>query len=272
MNSQHPQRPILHNQTYVEIPDSINISPENHLFAFLKYTVGTIFGVLAFFWVFTAGIAYLVPYLPPSSEKWLAPIGESYIKSLREKKEIQESSTYSALLSDLMRYVSPPPQNAMHVYEGLGDTLNAYALPGGHIVLYQKLMGQLNDEDAKRFVLAHEMGHVYHRHSLQAMGEKVIFGLLILPASVILPQATGQLSSLLNVSSMQYSQAKELEADRYAVTLLSKARYNPRAGIKVFQLLEAANKNNKSDVPDFLKTHPPDAARIAQIEALTQRR
>jgi predicted Zn-dependent protease len=67
---------------------------------------------------------------------------------------------------------------------------------------------------------------------------------------------------------MQHSQAKELEADRYAVKLLQASNSDAHAGVKVFQLLEKGTKNVKT--PEFLRTHPPDTARIAQIEALTR--
>lgn len=253
---------------YTAIPESINATPESALWMFAKYVLSIVFGVGILFWVLTEGIAQLVPYLPPQSEHWLKPIGDEYIQQETKKKHIATDADYDALLKDLRSHLPTPPWVEMQVYKGLGDTINAYALPGGKIVLYEGLMRQLDDIDARRFVLAHEMGHVYHRHAIQAMGKSVIYATLLMPAAVVFPQLTGTITSLLNVSFMQHSQAKELEADRYAVMLLKASNYDAHAGVKVFQLLEKNTKNAKT--PEFLRTHPPDAARIAQIEALTK--
>jgi Zn-dependent protease with chaperone function len=252
---------------YTAIPESINATPESALWMFAKYVLSIVFGVAILFWVLTEGVAYMVPYLPPESEQWLTPIGEEYIKQQNKKHEIACDADYDAMLKDLKTHLPSPALVDMQIYKGLGDTINAYALPGGKIVLYDGLMRQLDDMDARRFVLAHEMGHVYHRHAIQALGKSVIYATLLMPAAIVFPQLSGSITSLLNVSSMQHSQAKELEADRYAVMLLKASNYDAHAGVKVFQLLEKGTKNVKT--PEFLRTHPPDAARIAQIEALT---
>jgi predicted Zn-dependent protease len=253
--------------TYIEIPDSINVTPHNHFLAFLRYATFTIGGVLALFWILTSGVAYLIPYLPPESDQWMAPLGEAYIKDLKKKHEVVNCPDYTRMLEELSPHMTNPPAVEMEVFQGLGPTLNAYALPGGKIVLYEALMRELKEADARRFVLAHEMGHVYHRHSLQAVGKLFIVWGLITPATVVFPQARNLLEGLLNVSSMQYSQEKELEADRYAIELLTQAGHNPRAGIEVFETLKKATEGNPT--PDFLRTHPPDETRIAQIKALT---
>jgi Zn-dependent protease with chaperone function len=262
-----PQMP--RNKTgYTAIPESINATPESALWMFTKYVLSIVFGVAILFWVLTEGIAYMVPYLPPQSEQWLKPIGDEYIQQETKKNHITTDADYDALLKDLTLHLPTPPLVKMSVYKGLGDTINAYALPGGKIVLYDGLMRQLDDIDARRFVLAHEMGHVYHRHAIQALGKGVIYGTLLMPATIAFPQLSGSIISLLNVSSMQHSQAKELEADRYAVMLLKASNYDAHAGVKVFQLLEKSTKNAKT--PEFLRTHPPDVERIAQIDALTR--
>jgi predicted Zn-dependent protease len=273
MSERHEHPPLTphmpQNKTgYTAIPESINATPESALWMFAKYVLSIVFGVAILFWVLTEGLGYLVPYLPPESEQWLAPIGEEYLKQEVKKNKIATDANYEAMLKDLTSHLPTAPLVEMRVYKGLGDTINAYALPGGKIVLYEGLMRQLDDVNARRFVLAHEMGHVYHRHAIQALGKSVIYATLLMPVAIVFPQLSGSITSLLNVSTMQHSQAKELEADRYAVKLLQASNYDAHAGVKVFQLLEKGTKNVKT--PEFLRTHPPDAARIAQIEALTR--
>jgi beta-barrel assembly-enhancing protease len=249
---------------YVEMPDSINVSPRNPILEFIKYTSITLGSIVGFFWIATTGIGLMVPHLPPSSENWLGWIGDEHIATLEKKKEVKDNETLTKMMRELEAHSPVPSAVELTVHEGQGDTLNAFALPGGHIVLYKSLMNQLPSEDARRFVLAHEMGHVANRHSMQAFGKIAVIGMLAVPINLVLPEVSGQLFGLLNLNSMQHSQAKELEADRYAIELLKAAGSDPRAGIEVFELLESHAGGDAT--PDFMKSHPPSEARITQIK------
>jgi Zn-dependent protease with chaperone function len=101
---------------------------------------------------------------------------------------------------------------------------NALALPGGHIVLTDslvKLMG--NDTDLVMAVLAHELGHVYHRHTMQSLlkgsASALIVGAIAGDVSGI---STLAITAPIALSTIQYTRAGEYEADRYAVELLRK--------------------------------------------------
>jgi Zn-dependent protease with chaperone function len=116
---------------------------------------------------------------------------------------------------------------------GLGDIVtlhyrgmqpNALALPGGHIVLTDslvKLMG--NDTDLVMAVLAHELGHVYHRHTMQSLlkgsASALIVGAIAGDVSGI---STLAITAPIALSTIQYTRAGEYEADRYAIDLLQK--------------------------------------------------
>jgi|GEM_PF-4179241 len=250
---------------YIEMPDSINVTPKNHFLELIKYTCVGLGSILGIFWIAVTGIGLLVPYLPPESENWLGWIGDTHIATLEKKQEVVDNPRYTALMQELEDHSPVPSPTPLSIHEGQGETLNAFALPGGHIVLYKKLMSQLPDDDARRFVIAHEMGHVANRHSMQAFGKIAVIGLLAVPVNMIMPELSGYLFGLLNMSSMQHSQAKELEADRYAIELLKASGHDPKAGIDVFNLLEA-QASGMDKTPDFMKSHPPSEARIAQIK------
>jgi beta-barrel assembly-enhancing protease len=257
---------------YREMPDSINVTPRNPAFEFIKYVFTSVLLVLGLFWGATSGIDHVVPYLPKAADKWLAWVGDEYIKTLKDKKEVAESSSYNAMLEEFRpKLINSLGEDAstsvIQVYQGKGDVMNAYALPGGYIVLYEALMNELPSKDAQRFVLAHELGHVMHRHSLQAAGRLMVVGSLALPVGVLFPHGGSQLIEVMNISAMQHSQLKELEADRYAVALLKATGHDPKVGIEVFEMFEKAAA--KDNVPAFVKTHPPNQTRIDQVKALT---
>jgi beta-barrel assembly-enhancing protease len=265
-------RPAYDAVAYREMPDSINVTPRNPAVEFLKYITLSVLLVLGIFWGATSGIDHLVPYLPKAADGWLAWVGDEYIKTLRKKNEVVESPSYNAMLEEMRPKLrdalgSDASTSVITVHQGKGDVMNAYALPGGHVVLYQALMDALPSKEAQRFVLAHELGHVMHRHSLQAAGRLMVVGSLALPVGVLFPHGGSQLIEVMNISAMQHSQMKELEADRYAVELLKATGHDPKIGIEVFEMFEkVASQDN---VPDFVKTHPPNQRRIDQVKALT---
>jgi Zn-dependent protease with chaperone function len=101
---------------------------------------------------------------------------------------------------------------------------NALALPGGHIVLTDslvKLMG--SDVDLVMAVLAHELGHVSHRHTMQSLLKGSASALIVgAIAGDVSGVSTIALTAPIAASSIQYTRAGEYEADRYAVELLRK--------------------------------------------------
>lgn len=137
---------------------------------------------------------------------------------------------------------------------------NAFSLPGKIVVLTDELVKLVNgDLDAITGVLAHELGHVAHHHSLR----NVIQGaaLTILGSALIgdyssvlaaLPAAFGQL---------RYSRAFEAEADLYSHTLLCEKKIDPAKTALFFDKVAAGPGNVAELLPDYLKTHTGSAAR-----------
>ncbi len=143
---------------------------------------------------------------------------------------------------------------------------NAVALPGGIIVVTDAMV-RLAENDAQLMaVLAHEMGHVEYRHGLRS----------VLQNSLTVLFMAGLLGDITSVSSLsvtlptilvesRYSRAFELEADDYAVELLSAHRIDPRHLARALALLE----QDHNTAPEFayLSSHPATEKRIARIES-----
>lgn len=150
-------------------------------------------------------------------------------------------------------------------FRAMGDGIaNAFALPGGIIVATDRLVELADKDEELQAVLAHELGHVHHRHSLRTWLQDSATALLT--AAVI-----GDVSSIsANVVVLptlllenHYSRAFETQADDFAAQILHTRGVKPcHLGVALRKLEEA---DGGGDLPDFLSTHPSTGTRIERL-------
>jgi predicted Zn-dependent protease len=149
-------------------------------------------------------------------------------------------------------------------------TMNAFALPGGQVFITYALYTKLGTEGEIASVLAHEIGHVLARHAAERISDSPLSSYLT--ATVLTSYKStrstddyyGQMVRLADhLVSIQYSQEDETESDRLGVCLLADAGYDPRALIRVMEIL--ARTANEQGWPEFLDTHPSPDNRMGRI-------
>lgn len=137
---------------------------------------------------------------------------------------------------------------------------NALALPAGRIVVTDELVTLLaDDEDALMAVLAHELGHLHHRHLVR----RLVHGAAVGAAGMALfGDASGLVATLPTLMlDLHYSRNAEREADLYAAYWLK------AGGLGAASLAAALERlrGMKEDGPAYLSTHPATAERIARL-------
>lgn len=154
--------------------------------------------------------------------------------------------------------------------------LNAWALPGGKVAVYQKMIDNLTDEELAA-VLGHEAAHAILRHGAEqvsrAQAQQIaIAGLGVLVASQTEDQQTAQLAVGLGSLAAQgfvalpHSRSMELEADHIGAIYMARAGYDPRAAARLWRKM-AKLKEGGQQQPTFLSTHPSDGKRIERLES-----
>ena len=140
--------------------------------------------------------------------------------------------------------------------------LNAFALPGGHVILMQGLLDKAGTADQVAGVLAHEIAHVTHRHPIEgALRAAGSAGLI----SLVLGDATGGTlialvsESLVNAS---YTRAAEIEADTTAIEYMNNSKVSTKGFAEFFELL--VEEYGDSNIPAWASTHPPSDLRAQQ--------
>jgi Zn-dependent protease with chaperone function len=147
------------------------------------------------------------------------------------------------------------------------DMINAFAAPGGHIIIMRGLLDDAAGPDAVAAVLAHEIGHVEARdatrHALRAAGSA---GLM----SMAMGDVTGGAAAVFlgeRVLQASYTREAEREADRFALRLLNRAGVSSLGMAGFFTGLADEDAPGAHALPGYLSTHPVSAERAARAQA-----
>lgn len=231
-------------------------------------------------WAAMAGsVAFLVaawlwgvPVVSKAMTRWVPPsvesrIGEYSLKqldalfledtTLPEAQQRALRDRFAQVVGQSYKGDHAPPRWELGFYrsEMLGP--NAFALPGGHIVITDELISMLEDEpDAVMGVLAHELGHVDHRHGLDLMFRS---GMLSALLGLVIGDASTFLTTIpLTLTTQGYSRDAEREADAHAARMLYEAGISPAVMARFFESIQqerdarqaakAGNKANKAGV------------------------
>lgn len=218
--------------------------------------------VVMFKWGIPTAAHYVAHALPAHTLNDLGNQAEEIVNRLTSPSTlpVKRQQAISALYYEQLK----PNQSAKIVFRKGGDLgANALAIPNNTIVLTDELVKLAKHDNEILAVLAHEQGHLVHRHSLQQALRGIGVGVFLL---VI----TGDSSDLLsNVPVMlitaQYSQTFELEADRYAIDELKRLNISPTYLATMLQSLQQAHGMNENDTMQTLSTHPSTRERVEQI-------
>lgn len=153
------------------------------------------------------------------------------------------------------------------------DDINAFAMPGGKIMVYTGLIDKLNaTDDELAAVMGHEIAHALREHSREKMSQSYAqqVGIAVLGAVTGIGQGGTQLANqVANVTfALPNSRQMETEADRVGLELMARAGYNPNAAISFFRKMGQASQ---SSTPAFLSTHPQSEDRAQDLQALIPR-
>jgi predicted Zn-dependent protease len=152
------------------------------------------------------------------------------------------------------------------------NELNAFCMPGGKIVFYSGLIRQLNlTDDEIAIVMGHEISHALREHSREQVSQAMAAqGAIGVGAALLgLGEGSADLAGTAYEAliATRFSRVDEAEADRIGLELTARAGYDPRAGVALWQkMMKATNQGGRP--PEFLSTHPAEANRIAEIQAL----
>lgn len=196
---------------------------------------------------------------------------------------IQDPRTTELLteLTDVLTQSLPDSRYQFHFYVARDRALNAFALPGGYVVVNSELLLRADSAEEVLGVLAHEISHVSSQHGTRNL---IASTGLFLTLQAALGDATGLLGTLASAApfllSQKYSRGFENEADEQGFELLQRARIDGRGMVTFFDKVKAEEEKMRAKVreqvgdgagavltstPEFLATHPTTDSRIERM-------
>ena len=152
-------------------------------------------------------------------------------------------------------------------------SVNAFALPGGKVVIYTGLLPVTQTEEALAVVVGHEIAHIIAHHATERVSQQLALqGVGVLGGALLGNSQRAQIGMAVFGLGAQYgvmlpfSRQQEHEADEIGLAIMALAGYDPRAAVPFWtRMMQMGSGGN---IPAFLSTHPSDAARIAHIESV----
>ena len=222
---------------------------------------------------------------PVSVDKVLTATHEEKLLWRRAKEEQQildssgwlypdaELETYLNQVAAKLKTFTDSPDIFFKIKIINDPNLNAFAFPNGVIYVHTGVLARMENEAQLAALLAHEMTHCTHRHSLRvlkSLDDRPAF-MAILDKSLEKVAMVQNLARILGVNGSMaavtgYTREFEAEADRVGLDLMTKAGYDPRQALALFEHLRKEIESEGIKEPFFFGTHPNVQQRIDTTE------
>jgi predicted Zn-dependent protease len=151
--------------------------------------------------------------------------------------------------------------------------VNAFAMPGGKVVVYTGILPVTQNETGLATVLGHEIAHVYAGHGGERLSQSLLTQMGEVGLSAALQKQPEQTKSLFIGAYglgtqigflLPFSRVHESEADHLGLVFMAMAGYDPHEAVAFWERMAASSKG-QSKPPAFLSTHPADQKRIDDL-------
>ena len=223
------------------------------------------------------GIPFLAKRLAEALPDALAyDLGKSTLGIL-DRTVLKPSSLPEQRRADLRQEFSgmarayPKLPLSLEFRRGMGA--NAFALPDGTVVVTDGLCELAKDDRQVMAVLAHEIGHIHHRHSLRIALESSSVAILVSTYFGDVAQVTTLSASLpAAYAQAHYSREHETEADSFALEYLERSGIDLHHFADILSALQAEQGSEDSGAMTYLASHPPTSERVRRFQSSPARR
>ncbi len=213
------------------------------------------------------------PQLKLFPDSQMAEMGATAFQQMQAKTPISDdgsTNAYVTCVADAITSVLQGDQEwEVKVFDE-GDTVNAFALPGGKIGVYTGLLEVAKTPDQLAAVVGHEVGHVLADHGNARLSATVATQVGLTAAQIYASSSGGgseQILGLLGLGAqvgvlLPYGRSQETEADLLGLDLMARAGFDPRESVALWRNMAAAGGEGP---PEFLSTHPSHDTRIETL-------
>ena len=199
--------------------------------------------------------------------EWEQKLGESAYRDFLSHQEVMKEGPTVAALGEMIQRMTAQIQDNPYKFDVTvvkSDVVNAFALPGGYVVVFTGLMKKAESGEEVAGVLSHELNHVLQRHGLERLIKSL--GLMTVTAIVFGNQQglVGMMKQLgVELFTLKFGREQETEADLTGLQLLQRAKIDPSGMITFFERLSEKDQGRM----EWFSTHPMNAARADRLKA-----
>ena len=198
--------------------------------------------------------------------EWEHKLGESAYRDFLTHQEVMKEGPAVTALGEMTQRLTEQIPNNPYKFEVTvvkSDVVNAFALPGGYVVVFTGLMKKAESGEEVAGVLSHELNHVLQRHGLERIVKSL--GLMTVVAIVLGDQQglVGMMKQLgVELLTLKFGREQETEADLTGLQLLQRAKIDPSGMIRFFERLSEKDAGRM----EWLSTHPMSTARAERLK------
>jgi Zn-dependent protease with chaperone function len=199
--------------------------------------------------------------------EWEQKLGESAYRDFLSHQEVVKEGPGVVAVEEMTHRLTEQILNNPYNFQVTvvrSDIINAFALPGGFVVVFTGLMKKAESGEEVAGVLSHELNHVLQRHGLERIVKNL--GLLTVMAIVFGNQQglVGMMKQLgVELLTLKFGREQETEADLTGLQLLQRAKIDPSGMIRFFERLSEKDEGRM----EWLSTHPMSTARAERLKA-----
>lgn len=227
------------------------------------------FGLLSLIVLIGLGIyVFLLPWIAEEmasvvSRKTERQLGDTVYEAMESTQTVDTAA--SRLVNAFFLQMNVPSNYPIRISVVEDETVNAFALPGGRIVVYTGLLNNMESYPELAALLCHEFTHVEKRHATRSLfsqlGAEVFVGVLFGKMSSVAHVLAGKASQ---IRSLSYSRSLEKEADLEGLGLLRERKIDPQGFEDLFIHLSQAELTD-TEIPELISSHPDTKKRMAYI-------
>lgn len=199
--------------------------------------------------------------------EWEKKLGQAaYQDFLVRQTVLKEGAAVTAVQEITHRLTDRIPDNPykFEVSVVKSDVVNAFALPGGYVIVFTGLLTEAESGEEVAGVLSHELNHVLQRHGLDRIVKQI--GLMAV-VTIIFGDQQGLIGLMkelgVELLTLKFGREQETEADVSGLQLLHRAKIDPSGMIRFFERLSEKDKERV----EILSTHPMSESRAARLKA-----
>jgi len=244
-----------------QLNENVNVSKVHPLKEIFILFFGITFFIVFVYLLLGLMIEYSIKLAPVEIEQTLA-------KYLNKQYVVLADNEYDSMLNEMVASLKTHVEKEVDYYEKIqvkvvkNNERNAFALPGGVIIVNSGLLESAEYEDEIIFVLAHEMGHFAARDNLKGIGRGVVF----ISISVVLLGSDSAVTNILLDSlkhvEFSFSREQEMNADFYALELMNRTYGNTNGALLFMEKME----KSATFVNKYFSTHPLSKTRLLKMQ------